>query len=1147
LYPLFPDGYENQAATSNSTTFGTTEGTDHPLLFDVFNPYNNPASSSYSSSITTYNRRFPPAALERLYRFGDTGYSTLPSDLERLSFENFNNYNFKNPGAYPVATTAWDGTAQGTGKSSKRRWLVTTNSADRIAPGVTPYIWDPTLSGYGYSGATPDYTQAPTGGSLPYGSPTQQPLTYGTAPATAPTTGEYASDFRATGLFNWPGKTGDFTWQWPSAAQLQTALSRINLNRRLTPYPLYDTALGFTPNWTNPQSGNTYNKVFTTAGDLAAAAEALADRQKFADDIYRRLLLVTGVPPPAIPATPTDAELAPRRWLAQLAVNIVDFIDEDDIMTPFNFYNNQDVAAGGLNINALGTPPTNAGAPPATELPLYWVIGTELPKVVLSEVSIQCENADATDTTQTTPAPPYHVGAWVELYNSVTTTPPVRTSDSQPQAPGTPHDGYPIPLLAGDGVTAPYQVVIAGGLYANATTASNGNPLGTYNFLKVSTQAADFQNTNPVTNTYVKNAGTVTYGTQAAASITTKGSTPPANNVTASLNAPYIDITGATNTPYFILAPKFPVGTNAALFRDFLTQTAPGSTVPSGTPFIQSANLQYSPTGTNSTFTQGTGTPPPDERGTGLTVLLRRLANPHMPFQGDPTLANWNPYVTVDYMEKVPVLGQNLTTTPFQSRGKQEPFAGATQISGTNTAQSPVQHVGSISMTQEQNLADTNTSVVWNHTFGQVNSSGVPVSQYDWLVHLDRQVVSPLELLHVSSYPPFQLTQRFVDISTGAQITFGQRAPWFDETRRLYRIFEFMDAANRGAGVAPSGRAPGKININTIWDIETFRALCDQNGSSWIGTNYGAADVDTIYNNMMSNTSTGVQNGRTPFAPSGFTNPKTSPALPREFDASAFTGTLPTGYPTTPDHPFLGLATGQTTGAAGTQFPNNRGIDDTLLRTSANTGVPGRLFQDPGDLTVTPPHPYLQYQLLTKMFNNVTTRSNVFAVWVTVGFFEVTDPTTTPPTLGTEIGKSEGRNIRHRMFAIVDRTNLAAIQTSLNSGSSISVTDPDTNGGQGFNRLTLSTIMPTSGTDSRTGKSWSLQTGLTLSVEPGTDNEENVVVLSDGTNLVGEFRKSHTPPSGGSVPVIVRGNPGPWVRYDPRQDPGVVIHWNIIN
>jgi hypothetical protein len=89
-------------------------------------------------------------------------------------------------------------------------------------------------------------------------------------------------------------------------------------------------------------------------------------------------------------------------------------------------------------------------------------------------------------------------------------------------------------------------------------------------------------------------------------------------------------------------------------------------------------------------------------------------------------------------------------------------------------------------------------------------------------------------------------------------------------------------------------------------------------------------------------------------------------------------------------------------------------------------------------------HPYERGQLMAKINNNLTTRSNVFAVWVTVGFFEVhsqpLDPNrpydpvalngNTPnpnynpyvDKLGAELGRADGQHKRHRFFAIVDRS-----------------------------------------------------------------------------------------------------------------------------
>ena len=66
------------------------------------------------------------------------------------------------------------------------------------------------------------------------------------------------------------------------------------------------------------------------------------------------------------------------------------------------------------------------------------------------------------------------------------------------------------------------------------------------------------------------------------------------------------------------------------------------------------------------------------------------------------------------------------------------------------------------------------------------------------------------------------------------------------------------------------------------------------------------------------------------------------------------------------------------------------------------------------------------------MMNLTTVRTHQYAVWVTVGLFEVTQPgdpdrvVTDPPAaydrLGPEIVDINGKSPRYRMFAIIDRT-----------------------------------------------------------------------------------------------------------------------------
>jgi hypothetical protein len=71
-------------------------------------------------------------------------------------------------------------------------------------------------------------------------------------------------------------------------------------------------------------------------------------------------------------------------------------------------------------------------------------------------------------------------------------------------------------------------------------------------------------------------------------------------------------------------------------------------------------------------------------------------------------------------------------------------------------------------------------------------------------------------------------------------------------------------------------------------------------------------------------------------------------------------------------------------------------------------------------------HPLYQTEMLQKIMNLTTVRTHQFAVWITVGFFEVVRPGTpelgVPDVLGQELGLTAGHNIRYRSFFVLDRT-----------------------------------------------------------------------------------------------------------------------------
>ena len=167
---------------------------------------------------------------------------------------------------------------------------------------------------------------------------------------------------------------------------------------------------------------------------------------------------------------------------------------------------------------------------------------------------------------------------------------------------------------------------------------------------------------------------------------------------------------------------------------------------------------------------------------------------------------------------------------------------------------------------------------------------------------------------------------------------------------------------------------------------------------------------------------------------------------------------MPTTYPprippTTPQSnasdsgdPFINVT--QTTGALSTVF-------NGATKYNLNNGYPNLVWS--GNVPLPPPpavpatgvylgsnngtypdnsqHPYWRSEMMQKVMNLTTVRTHQYAVWITIGFFEVTrqgdlgmiqqgNPLYVFDILGPEIGAATGQTTRYRGFFLVDRTKL---------------------------------------------------------------------------------------------------------------------------
>ena len=944
--PTYPVGFD-------SSTTGNTEDSQHPSLFNPF--------SWGSGGPLGQPKLFPHTDLRRAV----TRYSGTQSDY--------------NDPFFSVMPQSPPPSLNGTGlqnPSNINRALVTTISNSIHRPVLMPNYRDYTARALTVNAA---------GQLVDATLPAEQQLTSTlVAPAGSPTNA--ITDFPNT-------NTATIT----SLRSIVAGLGAIDLNRPLADYR----------SDTNQALAHATN-VVTMA---ARFGQATIDRNNLAKEIFARLILATGakavvtntptgvnilLPNPStgyvvtsgtlfFTATPQDYDVL--RYLAQLSANIVDYIDNDDVSTPF-VWNPDPAATMGLfdplNFANLTTPAT-----PAADRVVF---GVEKPRLVINEVYSEVTN-DVADRGGMAANNNFKVRFFVELLNPSN----AETVASTPLAGPDLAALGSVPLQFGTHSPYRIQVFDRGALVRSDLQTSNGNVLGNVTSTVANVQA----DSNDLTN-----AGNPLLAQRVE----------PNNGAASAV--------GLNRNGFAVVGPQIPPD----------TAMPPNEYVPSDPTLLTgtATPLQYDINRTDDAMLQANVLPLLNDHA----VVLRRLANPYLPE------STTNPFITVDYMSyitandgirvvqaPVGMPGTRSMPGPSITRrsgiGRVQPYTGQEQgpaLPGNPPA--PAFFPNSLTVGQSPTPAPMNQpqQTLFRHngqTAGAMVSDSTIQLPFQWLTHLDRPLINQTELLTVSPFKPHELTHRFANrppLPTTQPSYHQHVAQWTTANVPLHRALELLGTKPRTYDTPLGGRVAGKINLNMVWDHRVMEALLDANASN------GFINTD-VYNTMLPADTTTTLWGKL-----------ISTRTPT-WDVNNVPQPNPTIDEGGTDRPFKSFGTASF--APGGLLPGGSGLQDTLLRSGMTPGTPA-IFGGAGT------HPYQKAEMLRKMQNNITTTSDTYMVVMTVGYFEVRNPgaisTSNPVVLGKEVFDEIPGDMRAKFCAVVDRSMLGTNMAGNASGSYISET-----------------------------------------------------------------------------------------------------------
>ncbi len=414
----------------------------------------------------------------------------------------------------------------------------------------------------------------------------------------------------------------------------------------------------------------------------------------------------------------------------------------------------------------------------------------------------------------------------------------------------------------------------------------------------------------------------------------------------------------------------------------------------------------------------------------GFDLVIQRRLNPHMPSlantAGQPATVDVNPWVEVDRIRvvfrnfglldsdtatEIDGLGGRLAN--IRSRERYEPLNDNTRTAFIFPTVNVDNRFNSIG-----NSYNVNNLQAPAEPF---NASSNPVILRNlWQPHFDRDFASAGELLTLPVFGPNLMTQRLnysrqapyqqVQGSTPSPSNIsGATAmflwPDFDPTsntsteqdNRWYRLFQFVEVPSRVhrmlGNYVTQNRLPGKINLNMIRHFEVFAGLVDD---PWFGDVDNARDSAPF---LRDEASAGGRDRWREFiaerdggAVGGYFDP--TPGMPASGDEATLFH-IP-GVPGS--QPFQSLGHQE-------DLPNDNGIEQTILRrldVDETDGVPGtnRHWLEVGTSgNHTNPAASTtaveRHQILSKILNNTTTVSNTFIVFATAAYYEAyEDPAT---------------------------------------------------------------------------------------------------------------------------------------------------------